>query len=643
MESDIVDDFECNVQPTESESDSDDDNTNNDFAEETVTRSNMENEELANEIENNEDQFIQDITSWAIMFNIFHVALLALLVILRKYTNHAFVKDPRTLLKTPRHTAIIKMGLGEYCHFGFKNALKNMLDEYMKITGKINDNLDILINIDGLPISKSNNSALWPILCSDTILKSVFIVGVYFGQTKPQSNNDFLQPFVDEIISLINNGFFYNNINVRINLHALICDAPAKAFVLGVKTHTGYNSCTRCTIKGEHVDGRLCFPATKVVDCLRTDADFADNKYDDYQTGETILRHIPNFGLVSCVVIDYMHLICLGVVKKLILLWVEGPRAVKLSQQLLNHVSGALLNLQNTVPNNFVRRPRSLKEIKMWKATELRQFLLYTGPVVLKGILRQDIYINFITLHVIVTILASPTLSKDQNNITWAQKLVQYFLQCFKQIYGATFMSHNMHNLLHICSDVQKYGPVDEFRAFRFENYMSNIKKMLRKNEKPLQQLSRRYAEINKSNLFKTRKSSHEMNFKKLHSDGPVIDGYNFSVQYKVLHSKTYTIHAKNSANNCVLLKNGTIVVVLNFAKLNDNRTVIIGRKLKVVGNLYADPIYPCASEQLGVQITREDAAVCLWPCDQIHNKMWKMPYDRNDRNEFVVFPVLHT
>ncbi|KYN12111.1 hypothetical protein ALC57_15725, partial [Trachymyrmex cornetzi] len=558
---------------------------------------------------------IQDIISWAIMFNIFHVALKALLVILRKYTNHAFVKDPRTLLKTPRHTAIIKMGLGEYCHFGIKNALKNMLDEYMTITGKINDNLDILINIDGLPISKSNISALWPI-----ILKSVFIVGVYFGQTKPQSNNDFLQPFVDEAISLINNGLFYNNINVRINLHGLICDAPAKAFVLDVKIHTGYNSCTRCTIK-----------------------DFADNKYGDYQTGETILQHIPNFGLVSCVVIDYMHLICLGVVKKLILLWVQGPRAVKLSQQLLNHVSGALLNLQNTVPNDFVRRPRSLKEIKMWKATELRQFLLYTGPVVLKGILRQDIYINFITLHVIVTILASPTLSKDQNNIMWAQKLVEYFLQCFKRIYGATFMSHNIHNLLHICSDVQKYGPVDEFSAFRFENYMSNIKKMLRKNEKPLQQLSNRYAEINKSNLFKKQKSSHEMNFKKLHSDGPVIDGYNFSAQYKVLHNKTYTIHAKNSANNCVLLKNGTILVVLNFAKLNDSRTVIIGRKLKVVGNLYADPTYPCASEQLDVQVTREDAAVCLWPCDQIHNKMWKMPYDRNDRNEFVVFPVLHT
>jgi len=112
-----------------------------------------------------------------------------------------------------------------------------------------------------------------------------------------------------------------------------------------------------------------------------------------------------------------MHLICLGVVKKLILLWVKGPRTVKLSQQLLNQISGALLNLQSSIPNDFVRRPRSLKDVKLWKGTEFRQFLLYTGPVVLKNVLREDMYINFITLHIAVTILVSPVLSKDNNNI----------------------------------------------------------------------------------------------------------------------------------------------------------------------------------------------------------------------------------
>jgi len=337
-----------------------------------------------------------------------------------------------------------------------------------------------------------------------------------------------------------------------------------------------------------------------------------------------------------------MHLICLRVVKKLILLWVKGPRTVKLSQQLLNQISGALLNLQNSIPNDFVRRPRSLKDVKLWKGTEFRQFLLYTGPVVLKNVLREDMYINFITLHIAVTILASPVLSKDNNNIIWAQMLIEYFLKCFKKIYGAKFMSNNLHALLHICSDVQKYGPVDEFSAFRFENYMSNIKKMIRKNEKPLQQLSRRYSELNNFNIpiKKTITNNNEVSFEKVHSNGPLINDYNFSFQYKILRTKTYTILSNSSSNSCISFENGTVISVLNLVKRSDNTKFIIGRKFKVVKNLYSDPVYPCASEQLGIQIMREDTAVCLWPCKNIRNKMWKMPYDQN---QFVLFPIIHT
>lgn len=640
IESDMFDDIESNEEEENANNDSSD-ASSNELTEESVAQR-MTDVEPDDEINiQDSHQFIKDIASWAIKFNICHVALAALLVILRKYTQYMFPIDPRTLLKTPRHTAVVTMGSGQYYHFGLQNALKNMLDEYNTVLGRMTVSLDIFINIDGLPISRSSNSSLRPILCSDTVLKSVFIIGAYYGQTKPQCNNEFLRHFVDEAIFLINNGLVYNGITVQINVHGLICDAPAKSFILSIKHHTGYNSCTRCTIRGEYLDGRLCFPATKIVDALRIDENFANNKYDDFQTGETILNEIPNFGLISSVVLDYMHAICLGVMKKLILLWVKGPRTVQLSQQMLNQISGALLNLQNSVPNDFVRRPRSLKDVKLWKATEFRQFILYTGPVVLKGIIREDMYINFITLHIAVTIIASPVLSKDDNNIIWAQMLMEYFLKCFKQIYGAKFMFHNLHTLLHICSDVRKYGPVDEFSAFRFENYMLNIKKMIRKNEKPLQQLARRYSELNNCNLpFQKRKNSNEICFEKVHSNGPLIEGYNFFSQYKILRTKTFTIHSNSASNNCISLDNGTTVSVLNLVKRNDNTKFIIGRKLKVVKNLYSDPVYPCASEQLGVQVMREDTAVCLWPCDNIRHKMWKMPYNQN---QFVVFPVIHT
>jgi len=112
-------------------SDISDDASSYELTEESVTQYMRNVEKPDNKMNNRSDEIIKDIASWAIMFNIFHVALMALLVILRKYSRYSFPRDPRTLLKTPRHTAVVKMGsnVRQYCHFGLQNALKKMLDE----------------------------------------------------------------------------------------------------------------------------------------------------------------------------------------------------------------------------------------------------------------------------------------------------------------------------------------------------------------------------------------------------------------------------------------------------------------------------------------------------------------------------------
>lgn len=56
-------------------------------------------------------------------------------------------------------------------------------------------------------------------------------------------------------------------------------------------------------------------------------------------------------------------------------------------------------------------------------------------------------------------------------------------------------MSHNVHIIQHLADDVIKFGSLNNFSAFPFENYMQSIKKKLRTGVKPLQQLIRRYAE----------------------------------------------------------------------------------------------------------------------------------------------------
>lgn len=73
-----------------------------------------------------------------------------------------------------------------------------------------------------------------------------------------------------------------------------------------------------------------------------------------------------------------MHLIFLGVMKKLMLLWVQrGPLHVRLNSR--KELSLSLTSMNLGITSDFTLKSRTIQEIHRWKATEYRLFLLYTG------------------------------------------------------------------------------------------------------------------------------------------------------------------------------------------------------------------------------------------------------------------------
>jgi hypothetical protein len=71
-----------------------------------------------------------------------------------------------------------------------------------------------------------------------------------------------------------------------------------------------------------------------------------------------------------------MHLVCLGVTRKLLNLWVSGKfKAAKLSENQINLISKQLEVIKPYIPSDFNRTPRDLNELPRWKATELKQFV----------------------------------------------------------------------------------------------------------------------------------------------------------------------------------------------------------------------------------------------------------------------------
>lgn len=121
-------------------------------------------------------------------------------------------------------------------------------------------------------------------------------------------------------------------------------------------------------------------------------------------------------------------------------------------------------------------------------------FLLYTGEVLLKNILPNAHYDHFVQLFCAIRILCDPKLCVLKNNI--AHEILKAYVHDFEFLYERSAVGYNIHNLLHLAADVNRLGHLDNFSAFRFENYMQFLKKLIRKKNQPLQQLHNRLHEI---------------------------------------------------------------------------------------------------------------------------------------------------
>lgn len=108
-------------------------------------------------------EFSDWLRSWKVKHNVTHTAFSELLSKLRTcgYTN--LPKDARTLLNTPRNNiVVISAENGSFFHYGLRKVIIEQLTCFKFIVK--NEVIMIDLNIDGLLISKSSKSQIWPIL-----------------------------------------------------------------------------------------------------------------------------------------------------------------------------------------------------------------------------------------------------------------------------------------------------------------------------------------------------------------------------------------------------------------------------------------------------------------------------------------------
>lgn len=237
-------------------------------------------------------------------------------------------------------------------------------------------------------------------------------------------------------------GIFINRVSYPL-------DAPALAFIKDAQGHTGKSACNKCTIVGDYRGGRVCFPY--IGNDKRFDYLFRDHTTYGLHHKKIEPGPLEAEGLGTDMVMDFLieplHALDLGVVKKLLLCWLGHLRLgnipdtyhLKLSNAKIEKLNAHLNLIKRTQPTDFNRPSREISLLKYWKGAELSCLLHYTGPVIFKEILNEKIYQHFLLLHVASTICRC-----KQHSFLWplTKLLFEKFVVLFKAIYGAYAMSY---------------------------------------------------------------------------------------------------------------------------------------------------------------------------------------------------------
>lgn len=261
-------------------------------------------------------------------------------------------------------------------------------------------------------------------------------------------------------------------------------------------------------------------------------------------------------------------------------------------------------------PADFAREIQSFEYLHKFKATELRQFLLYGSIVFLKGLVADHIYNHWLLLHIAVRLLSSPSLTSE--NIDNAETLLKEFVKRFPSIYGSNSVTYKVHVLIHIPYFSRLYGPLDEFSMYRFENYIQKLKKYIRKAELPLQQIYKRIEE------------------EEAHTSESFITPHFNQTEIK-----------DNEKDGFVALRIDNYIVPFKVMAIyeHDSKSFFAVRRCLKLNNVYTSDNCMNSSDIGEITFESLDCTIEHFETSTLMYKYCRIPF----KNVFVLIPILHT
>ena len=229
---------------------------------------------------------------------------------------------------------------------------------------------------------------------------------------------------------------------------------------MNMKQHNGYNGCPACLHPGVtrnhthvYLPGRS-YPQRNHDSIVQAGIQAERNgEVVDEIKGQSPLERV--LDQVKGIPVDYMHCVLEGVTKKLET-WMSSTRCAGYIGRYIKQIDKKLL--KQRPPHEFSRVPRSIeKHQKYWKASELRDWLLYYSLPLLLTILPPLYLHHFSLLVCAMHILLQSNVSTVQ--IQAADNMLAVFYELLPELYGETSCPLNSHLLVHLADYVRLWGP----------------------------------------------------------------------------------------------------------------------------------------------------------------------------------------
>lgn len=394
---------------------------------------------------------------------------------------------------------------------------------------------------------------------------------------------------------------------------------------------------------------------------LRTNEEFRSNADPNHHRTTTPLVDLPIDMILDFPSCDALHLLHLGIMKRLLVGWQTGAFGYRTKWSSWDEKSISAYLIRCKTPVEIHRGMRSLREIPRWKATEFRTFLLYVSIVVLKKHLPSFYYDHFLLLFCSVVILNSEYFI--QTLLPYADDMIKSYLNIFKDKYGAEHFTSNLHNLSHLVSEVKRFGPLCNFDAYKFENKLQQIKKMIRSGRNHIVQIRNRLTELELLNS--------EMPIKEHNTDAlAVLTGImklethehigglaiNANIAYKMAKFSTFEIRTHMDVDKWVLTKDQEIVAAKHFIlNAQNNECYFVGSAILEKKNFFDKPFQSSSLFIFAASKTFDSPKIydvkdivcklfpldCLVDCDDSESETENQIGD--DTFDIVFIPLWHT